>query len=167
MSRWFDRSVPNFSAHDFCHNLPRCSLHPPVTGRVCRGSDPVSDGQKQALFTRAIALLWAGLSVVLALQWSRDLSMLGFPDGYISPFASATRTLLSSLTAACLAQGLYFFLTGLFGKAGALNLCLQILVAAILTVAPVLIVKDCPRSQLCSMAYEALTETMMDDGAGG
>ncbi|RWN34643.1 hypothetical protein [Mesorhizobium sp.] len=128
----------------------------------------MSDKQKQALFTRAIALLWAGLSVVLALQWSRDLSMLGFPDGYISPFARATRTLLGSLTAACMAQGLYFFMTGLFGKkTGALNLCLQILVAAILTVAPVLVVKGCPRSQLCSMAYEALTETIMDDGAGG
>ncbi|MER8533873.1 hypothetical protein NKH66_14280, partial [Mesorhizobium sp. M1023] len=32
---------------------------------------------------------------------------------------------------------------------------------------PVLIVKDCPHSQLCSRAYEALTGTMMDDGAGG
>ncbi|WP_292615396.1 hypothetical protein [Mesorhizobium sp.] len=94
--------------------------------------------------------------------------MLGFPDGYISPFARATRPLLGSLTAACMAQGLYFFLTGLFGRrARAINLCLQILVAAILTVAPVLIVKDCPRSLPCSMAYEALTNTMMDDGAGG
>ena len=120
------------------------------------------------LFTRTAALVWAGLSVVLALQWSMELSMVGFPDGYITPFATATRPLLGILTAACMAQGLYFMFTVLFGKTmKAITLGLQILIAAIFTVAPVLIVKDCPRSKTCSTAYEAFTNTMVDDGAGG
>ncbi|MER8365807.1 hypothetical protein [Mesorhizobium sp. M0306] len=130
-------------------------------------ADP-SNKPKQTLFTRTTALVWSVLSVMLALQWSADLGMLGFPDGYITPFARATSTLLGILTAACMAQGLYFFLAGMFdSKVSAVGLCLQILAAAVLTVVPVLIVKDCPHSQLCSRAYEALTGTMMDDGAGG
>ncbi|MER9963063.1 hypothetical protein NKJ72_19240 [Mesorhizobium sp. M0045] len=130
-------------------------------------ADP-SNKPKQTLFTRMTALVWSALSVMLALQWSMDLGMSGFPDGYITPFARATSTFLGILTAACMAQGLYFFLAGAFGrKVSAVGLFLQILAAAVLTVAPVLIVKDCPGSQVCSRAYEALTGTMMDDGAGG
>ncbi|MER8606348.1 hypothetical protein NKH48_21930 [Mesorhizobium sp. M1233] len=34
---------------------------------------------KQTLFTRTTALVWAALSVMLALKWSMDLGMLGFP----------------------------------------------------------------------------------------
>jgi hypothetical protein len=80
MFRWFDRSFPDVSAHDSWENVPQCSPHPAIAGRGCRGNDPVSNPsgkQKQTLFTRSTALLWAGLSVVLALQWSRELSMLG------------------------------------------------------------------------------------------
>ena len=45
--------------------------------------------------------------------------------------------------------------------------CLQLAAAAALTVAPVLVVRNCAHSQACSSAYQALTGTMMDDGAGG
>ncbi|WP_292326072.1 hypothetical protein [Mesorhizobium sp.] len=130
---------------------------------------PVAGEQsKQTRITRMAALAWAGLSVVLALQWSMDLSMVGFPDGYITPFAKATSPLLGVLTAACMAQGLYFLFAGLFGRTITLiGLSLQILIAAILTMAPVFIVKDCPHSETCSAVYEALTNTMMDDGTGG
>ncbi|MDX8539363.1 MULTISPECIES: hypothetical protein [Mesorhizobium] len=130
---------------------------------------PVAGEQsKQTRITRMAALAWAGLSVVLALQWSMDLSMVGFPDGYITPFAKTTRPLLGVLTAACMAQGLYFLFAGLLGRTmSAIGLSLRILIAAILTVAPVLVVKDCPHSATCSAAYEALTNTMMDDGTGG
>ena len=127
-----------------------------------------SEGSKQTLIARTAALVWAGLSIVLALQWSMELSMVGFPDDYITPLARATSPLLGILTASCMAQGLYFCFTGLFGKKmKASSLGLQILIAATLTVVPVLIVKDCPHSKTCRMAYEALTNTMMDDGAGG
>ena len=122
----------------------------------------------QSVILRVAALAWAGLSLLLALQWFVDLGMVGFPDGYVTPFARATGPLLHILATACLIQGLYFLCRGLFGKGfGVLGLGLQILVAGILTVAPTLIVRNCPHSQTCSSAYEALTGTMMDDGTGG
>ena len=115
-----------------------------------------------------MVLIWAVLSVLLAAHWFVDLGMQGFPDGYISPFARATSPLLRGLATACLAQGLYFTVRGLVGKRlGAHTLCFQILVAAILTVAPVVIIKNCPHSRTCSSVYETLTGTMMDDGTGG
>lgn len=117
---------------------------------------------------RAPILLWACLSCLLGLQCLVDLGMLGFPDGYITPYAKATSELLRILAWACVAQSLYFLCRGLFGKRLApVLLLLQVLIAAALTVVPILIVKNCPRSQACSSVYQALTNTMMDDGAGG
>jgi hypothetical protein len=117
---------------------------------------------------RAVLFLWGCLSCLLALQWLLDLGMVGFPDGYITPYARATGTLLHVLVWACMAQSLYFVCRALIGKRfEPVPLLLQILIAAALTVVPVLIVKHCPRSQACSSLYETLTNTMMDDGAGG
>ena len=117
---------------------------------------------------RAATLLWACLSCLFGLQCLVDLGMLGFPDGYITPYARATSELLRVLAWACVAQSLYFLCRALFGKRFApVPLLLQILIAAALTVVPMLTVKNCPRSQTCSSLYEALTDTMMDDGAGG
>ena len=122
----------------------------------------------QSVILRGAILGWAGLSLLLALHWFVELGMVGFPDGYVTPFARATGPLLHILAAACLAQGLYVLYRGLFGKGfGVPGPGLQILIAAVLTVAPVLIVRNCPHSQMCSRAYEALTNTMMDDGTGG
>ncbi|TGQ74989.1 hypothetical protein EN829_005615 [Mesorhizobium sp. M00.F.Ca.ET.186.01.1.1] len=122
----------------------------------------------QSVFLRMAALAWAALSLLLALDWFVELGMVGFPDGHVTPFARTTGPLLHALAAACLVQGLYFLFKGLFGKRfGALGLCLQVLVAAIVTVAPALTVWNCPHSQTCSSVYEALTNTMMDDGIGG
>ena len=124
--------------------------------------------RRKVLVIRAALVLWACLSGLLALQWLVDLGMVGFPDGYITPYARATSTLLHVLVWACLAQSLYFACRALFGKRfEPAPLCLQMLVAGALTVVPVLIVKNCPRSQACSSIYEALTNTMMDDGTGG
>jgi hypothetical protein len=123
---------------------------------------------QRTLVIRAAVVLWACLSCLLALQWFVDLGMLGFPDGYITPYARATSTLLRILAWAGVAQGLYFLCRGLFGKRfEPVPLFLQILIAAAMTVVLVLIVKNCPRSQACSSLYEALTNTMMDDGTGG
>ena len=122
----------------------------------------------QSVILRVALLAWAGLSLLLALHWFVDLGMVGFPDGYVTPFARATGPLLHILATACLMQGLYFLYRGVFGKGFAVpGRGLQILIAAVLTVAPVLIVRNCPHSLTCSRAYEALTNTMMDDGAGG
>jgi hypothetical protein len=117
---------------------------------------------------RPAILLWACLSCLFGLQSVVDLGMLGFPDGYITPYARATSALLRILAWACVAQSLYFLCRGLFGKRFApVPLLLQVLIAAALTAVPILIVKNCPRSQTCSSLYQALTNTMMDDGAGG
>ena len=108
------------------------------------------------------------LSALLALQWFVDLGMSGFPGGYISPHVRATSVPLHVLAWACMAQGVYFIIKGLIGRhlrAG--SLCLQLAAAAALTVAPVLVVRNCAHSQARSSAYQALTGTMMDDGAGG
>ena len=117
---------------------------------------------------RAALVLWACLSGLLALQWLLDLGMVGFPDGYITPYARSTSTLLHVLAWACLAQSLYFVCRALLGKRLApAPLLRQMAVAAALTVVPVLVLKHCPRSQACSSIYEAVTNTMMDDGTGG
>lgn len=122
----------------------------------------------RSIVLRVAALAWAGLSLLLAVHWFVELGMVGFPDGHVTPFAGATGPLLHLLACACLIQGLYFLCRALVGKGfGAQALALQILIAAILTVAPTLIVRNCPRSQMCSSAYETLTNTTMDDGAGG
>lgn len=122
----------------------------------------------KSVFLRLAVLAWAVLSLLLALRWFIDLGMVGFPDGYITPYARATGPFLHILAVACLIQGLYFLYMGFFGKRfGVLGLGLRILIAAVLTVAPVLIVRNCPQSRMCSDAYETLTNTMMDDGAGG
>ncbi|WP_322417058.1 hypothetical protein [Mesorhizobium huakuii] len=122
----------------------------------------------RSIFLRVAALAWAGLSLLLAARWFVELGMAGFPDGHVTPFARATGPLLHLLASACLIQGLYFLCRTLFGKGfGVLGLGLQILIAAMLTVMPALIVWNCPHSQTCSNAYEALTNTMMDDRIGG
>ncbi|TRD00550.1 hypothetical protein FJV76_03905 [Mesorhizobium sp. WSM4303] len=127
----------------------------------------MSVDRSKSLGVRATLVLWACLSCLLALQWLVDLGMVGFPDGYITPYARATSTLLHVLVWASLAQSLYFACRALFGKRFEPSLFLQMLVAAALTAVPVLIVKHCPRSQTCSNIYEKLTNTMMDDGTGG
>jgi hypothetical protein len=94
--------------------------------------------------------------------------MVGFPDGYISPYARATSMPLHVLAAACALQGVYFLVCGALGRnlmAG--RLIVKIVSAAVVTVAPVFVLHACPQSQACSAAYETLTGTMMDDGAGG
>jgi hypothetical protein len=94
--------------------------------------------------------------------------MSGFPDGYISPYARATSVPLHILAWACMAQGLYFLARGAIGRnITAASLRLQVVAAAALTVASVLIVHNCPHSQACSSVYEAMTNTMMDNGTGG
>ncbi|MGX5841947.1 hypothetical protein ACWGTI_14605 [Mesorhizobium sp. ArgA1] len=127
----------------------------------------MSVDRSKSVGVRATLVLWACLSCLLALQWLVDLGMVGFPDGYVTPYARATSTLLHVLVWACLAQSLYFACRAVFGKRFGPSLFLQMLVAVALTVAPVLIVKHCPQSQTCSNIYEKLTNTMMDDGAGG
>ena len=70
----------------------------------------------RSTFLRAAALAWAALSLLLAVHWFAELGMVGFPDGYVTPFARATGPLLHLLASACLIQGLYFLCRALLGK---------------------------------------------------
>ena len=129
---------------------------------------PSASRKMGSLSLRLAAVAWGALCLLLALQWFVELGMSGFPDGYISPYARATSVPLHVLAWACAAQGLYFFAKGVVSRnMRARSLCLQIITAAALTVAPVLILHHCPHSQACSDAYQTLTGTMMDDGTGG
>ena len=131
---------------------------------------PAASPQRRTLSLplRAAAIVWGVLCVLLALQWFVELGMSGFPDGYISPYAQATSAPLHILAWACLAQGLFFLVMGATAKKlRAASLGLQILAAALVTVVPVQVVHNCPRSQACSSAWQALTGTMTDDGQGG
>ena len=83
-------------------------------------------------------------------------------------YARATSLLLHVLAWACLAQSVYFIMKGVVSRSmERAGLLMQVAAAAALTVAPVLVVHNCPHSEACSSAYQALTGTMMDDGAGG
>ena len=129
---------------------------------------PSASRKMGSLSLRLAAVAWGALCLLLALQWFVELGMSGFPDGYISPYARATSVALHVLAWACAAQGLYFFAKGVVSRnMRARSLCLQIITAAALTVALVLILHHCPHSQACSDAYQTLTGTMMDDGTGG
>jgi hypothetical protein len=129
---------------------------------------PFPDRTKASRWLRAVASAWGALSLYLAATWSIDLGMVGFPDGYITPYARATSTPLHVLAAACALQALCFLAWGALGRnltPG--RLLVGIVSAAVVTVAPVLVLHACPQSQACGAAYQALTGEMMDDGAGG
>ena len=55
---------------------------------------------------------WGLLSLLLALIWFTNLSMLGFPDGYITPYDTATLKLQEVLTWLVVAQAVYFLFLG-------------------------------------------------------
>jgi hypothetical protein len=129
---------------------------------------PSASRKMGSLLLRLAAAAWGTLCLLMALQWFVDLGMSGFPDGYISPYARATSVPLHVLAWACAAQGLYFLAKAAIDRSmRARSLCLQIIAAAALTVMPVLVLHNCPHSQACSDVYQALTNTMMDDGTGG
>ena len=116
---------------------------------------------------RTVAVGWALLSLWLVMLCFIELSMKGFPDGYISPYARETAIPMQILAWLLVAQSLYFLFRGLRARLKFASLALQIAVAAALTLAPMQIVQSCPHWNACSQAYQSMTGTMLDDGAGG
>jgi hypothetical protein len=150
-----------------CNLTPRGDLHG-TSIMTLPPPSPISRPKAVAFSLRAIAIAWGAFSLYLAAQWFIDLGMVGFPDGYITPYAKATDLPLHILAWACTVQGVYFLARGVFAKGlTARGLCLQILAAAIVIVAPVLLIHKCPQSQPCNDAYLAITGSMLDDGTGG
>jgi hypothetical protein len=121
-----------------------------------------------AVAVRGGAIIWGLFGLWTFAICSIGISMEGFPDGYVTPYAQVTKVPLTILSWLALAQGAYFLFTGLRRKIpGVVGLCLQIVLAAALTVVPIQIVDACPRWDACSQAYQTLTGTVMDDGQGG
>ncbi|HEY0034114.1 MAG TPA: hypothetical protein VGB81_12685 [Devosia sp.] len=120
-----------------------------------------------AAILKMIAAGWAIASLFLAFFLFTNLSMLGFPDGYITPYDTSTKQLLEILMWVLVAQAVYFLFRGFTGKLGPTALLLQIAVVLALVLATIRIVETCPQWDFCTQAYERVTGTMMDDGSGG
>jgi hypothetical protein len=73
-----------------------------------------------------------------------NLSMLGFPDGYITPYDTVTKQPLEILSWVLVAQAVYFLFRGVIGKLGSTALLSQIVVVLALVLAPIRIVETCP-----------------------
>jgi hypothetical protein len=117
---------------------------------------------------RLISVTWGIVSLLLAFMLLSDLSMLGFPDGYISPYDAATRPLQELMAWLVIAQGAYFVLTGRVAKGlRSAGLLLKIFATGALVFVPINIVETCPRWDICASVYQAVTGNLMDDGTGG
>ena len=93
---------------------------------------------------------------------------MGFPDGHITPYDRSTMGPLKILAVACGVQSLCFLLVGALGRrVRALSLALGILAAAVVIVAPMIVIPSCPGLPACRSAYERITGAQMDDGEGG
>jgi hypothetical protein len=120
------------------------------------------------LTVRFASIAWGLLSLWLAFMCFISLSMLGFPDGYISPYDIATKPFQEIMAWLVVAQGAYFLITGLISKKlRPASLLLQAGVAGVLVFIPLNVVESCPRWDTCSAAYQAMTGDFMDDGTGG
>jgi peptidoglycan/LPS O-acetylase OafA/YrhL len=122
----------------------------------------------RSALARSIAIGWAALSLLLTLWCSMELSGMGFPDGYITPYDRSTMGPLTILAVACGVQGLCFLLVGAMSRrVRALSLALGILAAAAVIVAPMIVIPLCPDLPACRSAYERITGVQVDDGEGG
>jgi hypothetical protein len=128
----------------------------------------ISPAKTNSRVLRGAAICWGLAGLPLALLSASALAMVGFPDSHFTPYAMATIGLRRVLLDLCVVQSLYFILVGVLAKRlKAVWLCPQILLAALFIIAPMLIVPDCAEISMCTSAYEAITHTQMDDGAGG
>ena len=117
---------------------------------------------------RSIASGWALLCLLLTLWCYLELSGMGYPDGYITPYDRSTMGPLTILAVACGVQSLCFLSVGVMSRGvRALSLALGILAAAVIIVAPMIALPLCPDLPACRSAYEWITGVQMDDGEGG
>lgn len=120
------------------------------------------------LILRLLCIAWALFLFFLAFWCFTTLSMLGFPDGYISPYDLETKSVQEALAWLVVAQGAYFLLVGLASRTlRPASLLLQMFVAGALIFVPINVIESCPRWDSCSHAYQALTGNFVDDGTGG
>ena len=129
---------------------------------------PLIERKPRSAMARSIAIGWALLCLLLTLWCYLELSGMGFPDGYITPYDRSTMGPLTILAVACGAQSLCFLFVGAMSRGvRALSLALGILAAAVVIVAPMIAIPLCPDMPACRSAYERITGAPMDDGEGG
>jgi hypothetical protein len=117
---------------------------------------------------RFIVAIWILFSLWQALMSHIQISMLGFPDGYIAPYQLETRLPLQILALGCLAQAIGFLYVGLVRRRRTpLAAWLGLSGVGFLVVAAMWLLPACPGMTLCQDAYQALSGRPIDDGAGG
>lgn len=121
-----------------------------------------------AFMLRLLLVAWAVWSLWVAAMSFINLSMAGFPDGHLTPYDLATNGPLGIASWLTVVSGGYFLVRGLRGRKLAWTaMIVQVAIAAILTIAPIWVLDICPRWDLCGRAYQSVTGTFIDDGAGG
>lgn len=117
---------------------------------------------------RILAALWALFSLAAGFLSMLQLSMMGFPDGYISPYEQDIEGAAGYLVLACFIQGFYFLVIGFRpGRMTLLRLGLGILIAACFIMVPLHFVWNCQYSAACTFVYESVFDKAMDYGQGG
>jgi len=112
-----------------------------------------------------ILLVALGLAAMIAAGLSlSNLSSLGFPDGYITPYDRATQPYVVGLTYAMLLAGIFTLTAAAFRKprraiAGA--------VIALLLFISLQLIESCPRLAWCTAGLMQYTGMFVDDGTGG
>lgn len=117
---------------------------------------------------RIVAILWALFSLAVGFLNMFMLSMIGFPDGYRTPYQRDIEGIAGFLVLACYAQGIYFLVIGFRPRNTTLmTLGMSALAAIVFIMLPLWLVWTCPKSAACTFAYETVFRKAMDYGQGG
>jgi len=117
---------------------------------------------------RGFATLWVLVSLVVALCAYLDVSMLGFPDGYLTPYERATRPARWMLAGASLAVAIIFAgLRAVDREPRGRAFALVVGMSALHVLGPAMTLPQCPRIAACAAAVEFAGVPIADDGIGG
>ncbi|QCK84770.1 hypothetical protein E8L99_02725 [Phreatobacter aquaticus] len=122
----------------------------------------------QRTILRSFALVWGALGLGLAGLSMASLSMVGFPDGHVTAYEAETLGLRRVLTGLCVVQALVipWMMLGR-RRVSTLGVLIALTAAALLIIAPLLIVPSCPGSETCRRCYEGVFGRPMNHGVGG
>jgi hypothetical protein len=110
-------------------------------------------------------LVALGVAAMIAAALSlTNLTGLGFPDGYITPYDRATLPWVTGTSYALLLAGLFTLAAAAFAK---LRRATAGIVIAALLFAGLSLIESCPRLDWCTAGVLQFTGTMIDDGTGG
>ncbi|MEO6012651.1 MAG: hypothetical protein ABIQ30_03570 [Devosia sp.] len=112
-----------------------------------------------------VVLAALGVAAIVAAALSlMDLSSLGFPDGYITPYDHATLPWVTGLGFTLLIAGIFTLAATAFKKP---RRAIGGAIIAILLYISLTMLDACPRLEWCTAAALQFTGIMLDDGQGG